>query len=156
MHIQYSSNEASSPGTATTAAANRRNRHLHSHQEYLDDFNKQDESIVAMSDTIMLKSASQVPMNSNNPIYMYEEQEGSIDLRSEYSFQITSKQQQPSSTAKAYSRNANLDQSHNHHHGNHNNHHNPKSARHQNHHNEHNVKKKKYAEKEIQNWNDIY
>jgi hypothetical protein len=56
-------------------------------QDYGDNMSR-DESVIAFSDTLMLKSASQVPMNpqSQNPNYLYEEQEGSIDLRSEYSF----------------------------------------------------------------------
>lgn len=53
--------------------------------DYMDNMSR-DESVVAFSDTIMLKSASQVPVNMQNPTYLYEEQEGSIDLRSEYSF----------------------------------------------------------------------
>ena len=55
-------------------------------RDYLDNMSRGEESIVAFSDAVMLKSASQVPVNMQNPSYMYEEQEGSIDLRSEYSF----------------------------------------------------------------------
>ena len=41
-----------------------------------------------LNDTLNMRSASQVPLNLpfNNPSYLYEEQEGSIDLRSECSF----------------------------------------------------------------------
>jgi hypothetical protein len=60
----------------------------HNNHEYLDNMSRGEESMVAFSDAAMLKSASQVPVNHNmqNPNYLYEEQEGSIDLRSEYSF----------------------------------------------------------------------
>lgn len=49
---------------------------------------EESQSINDLNDTLVLKSASQVPMNLpfNNPSYLYEEQEGSVDLRSECSF----------------------------------------------------------------------
>ena len=54
------------------------------YQEQLEESH----SINDLNDTLALKSASQVPMNLpfNNPSYLYEEQEGSVDLRSECSF----------------------------------------------------------------------
>ena len=55
------------------------------------NFNNQDiseESFTDLNDTLALRSASQVPVNLpfSNPSYLYEEQEGSVDLRSECSF----------------------------------------------------------------------
>ena len=54
-------------------------------------FSNQDileESLTDLNDTLALRSASQVPINLpfSNPSYLYEEQEGSVDLRSECSF----------------------------------------------------------------------
>lgn len=80
--------------TNVKAKGNFRKRHEahdnmnHNNHEYLDNMSRGEESIVAFSDAAMLKSASQVPVNHHmqNPNYLYEEQEGSIDLRSEYSF----------------------------------------------------------------------
>ena len=40
-------------------------------------------SVANLSD---LESASQIPINLQNPSYLFEEQEGSVDLRSEYSY----------------------------------------------------------------------
>jgi hypothetical protein len=54
------------------------------------DLLEESHSINDPNDTLsVLKSASQVPFNHlpfNNPSYLYEEQEGSVDLRSECSF----------------------------------------------------------------------
>ncbi len=61
------------------------NNNNNKNNDYSDNVSR-DESMIAFSDTLMLKSASQVPCNMQNPAYLYEEQEGSIDLRSEYSF----------------------------------------------------------------------
>jgi hypothetical protein len=50
--------------------------------QYYDPLSRKN-SVANLSD---LESASQIPINLQNPSYLFEEQEGSVDLRSEYSY----------------------------------------------------------------------
>ena len=58
------------------------------HDKNYKNKEQMEEANSELNDTLALRSASQVPMNFpfNNPSYLYEEQEGSVDLRSECSF----------------------------------------------------------------------